>query len=101
MYWRFLEMINDLSQLVTRKQELEKLVTSNKLTSLDIQTRALTIAAGLTSTTEPNDMTAWYCKAFKTLGEGRYTAIASMARQGKKPSSLFGWLLKQELNKTI
>lgn len=86
-------------QLVTSKKELEQLVTSNKLTSLDIQTRALTIAEGLTSTQAPNDMTAWYCKAFKTLGEGKYTAIAGMARKGNKPGSLFGWLLKQELQK--
>lgn len=86
-------------QLVTSKKELEQLVTSNKLTSLDIQVRALTIAEGLTSTEAPNDMTAWYCKAFKTLGEGKYTAIAGMARKGNKPASLFGWLLKQELSK--
>ena len=87
-------------QLVTSKKELEQLVTSNKLTSLDIQVRALTIAEGLTSTEAPNDMTAWYCKAFKTLGEGKYTAIADMARKGNRPKSLFGWLLKQELSKS-
>lgn len=86
-------------QLVTSKEKLEQLVTSNKLTSLDIQTRALVIAEGLTSTQAPNDMTAWYCKAFKTLGEGKYTAIAGMARKGNKPQSLFGWLLKQEMSK--
>lgn len=86
-------------QLVTSNKKLEQLVTSNKLTSLDIQTRALIIADGLTSTQYPNDMTAWYCKAFKTLGEGKYTAIAGMARKGNKPESLFGWLLKQEMNK--
>lgn len=86
-------------QLVTSNKKLEQLVTSNKLTSLDIQTRALVIAEGLTSTQAPNDMTAWYCKAFKTIGEGKYMAIASMARKGNKPSSLFGWLLKQELSK--
>lgn len=88
------------SQLVTRKKELEKLVTSNKLTSLDIQERALRIAIGLTSTQEPNDMTAWYCKAFKTLGEGKYTAVAQAARGGtKNPKNLFGYLLKEEMNK--
>jgi len=94
-------MIHDLSQeLVTRKQKLEELVTSNKLTSLDIQERALTIGRGLVSTMEPNDMTAWYCKAFKTLGEQKYSAVASMAKQGKKPASLFGWLLKEEMKKS-
>lgn len=86
-------------QLVTSNLKLEKLVTSNKLTSLDIKTRALVIARGLTSTIEPNDMTAWYCMAFKTLGEGKYTAVADMARTGNKPKNLFSWLLKQELSK--
>jgi len=86
-------------QLVTSNKKLEQLVTSNKLTSLDIQTRALTIAEGLTSTQAPNDMTAWYCKAFKVLGEGKYTAIAGMAKKGNNPKALFGWLLKQEMNK--
>lgn len=91
-------------QLVTSEQSNKlhnKLVTSNKLTSLDIQERALLIAKGLTSTQEPNNMTAWYCKAYKSLGEGRYTAAAKMARSGKYPKNLFAWLLKQELNKRI
>lgn len=83
-------------QLVTSKKKL----VSTSLTSLEIRSRALLIAAGLTSTVEPNDMTAWYCKAFMTLGEQKYTALASMARQGKKPKSLFGYLLKQELAKS-
>lgn len=87
------------SQLVTSKEKLEKLVTSNKLTSLDIQERALRIAMGLTSLEEPNDMTGWYCLAYKKLGEGRYTAVAQAARAGNTPKSLFGYLLKQEMNK--
>ena len=88
-----------IGQLVTSKKKLVS--TSNKLTSLEIQERALHIANGLTSTIEPNDMTAWYCKAYKALGEGKYTAVANAARSGKKPVSLFGWLLKQELNKKV
>lgn len=84
------------SQLVSRKKELEN---RNYLTSLDIQIRALGLAEGLTSTVEPHDMTAWYCKAYKTLGEGKYSALASMARKGNNPKSLFGWLLKDELSK--
>jgi hypothetical protein len=83
-------------QLVTSKQKLVS--TSNKLTSLEIQERALVIADGLTSTEKPNDMTAWYCKAYKILGEGKYTAIAQAARK-ENSKKLFGWLLKQELNK--
>lgn len=86
-------------QLVTSNKELEQLVTTNKLTSFDIQNRALGIAQGLTSTVEPNDMTAWYCKAYKTLGEHKYSALVSMAKKGNSPKALFGWLLKQELSK--
>lgn len=83
--------------LSTKKNE----VTSTKyLTNLEIKERALIIADGLTSTNAPSDFTGWYCKAFKELGESRYTAVASMARQGDKPKTLFGWLLKQELRKT-
>lgn len=94
-------MATSTSQLVTSKLEqgIRNSLTSNKLTSLDIQLRATEIAKGLTSTEEPNDMTAWYCKAYKLLGEGRYTMVANMARKGNKPKSLFSWLLKQEIIK--
>ena len=85
------------SQLVNSK--LEQLGTRNKLTSLEIRERALRIAIGLTSTLEPNDMTAWYCKAYRVLGEGRYSACASSAREGRNPKALFGWLLKEEMNR--
>ena len=92
-------MIERLGQeLVTRKEKLE---TRNELTSLEIQLRALEIAAGLTSTEAPNDMTGWYCLAYKKLGEGRYEACAKMARKGNSPSRLFGWLIKQELKKVL
>jgi hypothetical protein len=86
-------------QLVSSNKELEQLVSSKQLTSFDIQNRALGIAEGLTSIVEPNNMTAWYCKAYKTLGEHKYSALVSMAKQGRNPKALFGWLLKQELNK--
>lgn len=89
--------MSPIRQLVTSKQKLVS--TSNELTSYEIKQRALEIGKGLTSVTEPNDMTAWYCKAYKTLGEQKYAALASMARSGKKPASLFGWLIKQELSK--
>lgn len=92
-------MTYHIGQLVTSNKKLEKLVTSKELTSLEIQERALLIAVGLTSTVEPNDMTAWYCKAFRTIGEGRYTAAAQAARSGKNPKNLFGWLLKEEMAK--
>lgn len=92
-------MTESLRELVTSNKKLEKLVTSNKLTSLEIRIRALTIAEGLTSTVEPNDMTGWYCDAYKKLGESRYTMTANAAREGKNPKKLFGWLLKREMEK--
>lgn len=85
-------------QIVTRKLKLE---THNELTSLEIQIRALQIADELASIQAPNDMTAWYCLAYKKLGEGKYEACAKMARSGNTPSRLFGWLLKQELKKVV
>jgi len=91
--------MQSIGQLVTSNKKLEQLVTSKELTSYEIKERALIIAAGLTSTEAPNDMTAWYCKAYKTLGEHKYSALASMAKEGRSPKGLFGWLLKQELNK--
>lgn len=94
-------MTSSLEELVTSNKRLEirNYLTSNKLTSLEIQERALGLAEGLTSTEDPNDMTAWYCKAYRTIGEGKYTMCVSMARKTSvtKPKSLFGWLLKQEM----
>ncbi|MBH1979933.1 hypothetical protein I8H89_00255 [Candidatus Saccharibacteria bacterium] len=91
-----------LGELVTSKSKLEtrKLVTSSDLTSVQIKTRALGIADGLTSVQFPNDMTAWYCKAYKLLGEAKYAACASMARQPdvRNPKRLFGYLLKEEMS---
>lgn len=86
-------------QLVTSKKKLElkQLITS--LTSLEIRVRVLEIAHGLTCTDYPNDMTAWYCKCYKELGEQRFQIVAACARQGRSPKALFGWLLKQEMNK--
>lgn len=92
-------MAESLRELVTSNKKLEKLVTSNKLTSLEIQERALFYGQGLTLTEVGNDLTGWYCKAFKTLGEGRYKMCADAARKGNKPASLFGWLLKREMEK--
>lgn len=86
-----------VSELVGAKLVNKEL--KNKLTSSDIQIRALGIAGELASITEPDDMTAWYCKAYIELGEGKYMMIANMARKGKKPKQLFGWLLKQEMAK--
>ena len=94
-----------LGQLVTKNKfaaknkGLPELVTSSEMTTLEIRDRALAIADGLTSTVEPLDFTAWYCKAYKTLGEGKYAAVASAARgPGVKDSKkVFGKLLSQEM----
>lgn len=87
------------TQLVTSNQKLVS--TSNKLTSLEIKERALTIAEGLTSLEEPNNMTGWYCSCYKKLGEGKYTAIAKAARSPeiRKPKSVFGYLLSEEMKR--
>lgn len=91
-------MTESLRELVTSNKKLEKLVTSNKLTSLEIRERALFYGRGLTLTEEGNDLTGWYCKAFKTLGEGRYKMCADAAKKENSPK-LFGWLLKREMEK--
>ena len=86
-----------IGQLVTSKEKLE---TRKLVTSYEVRTRALGIADGLTSTTAPNDMTAWYCKAYRVLGENKYAALASMARapEVRDGKRMFGYLLKQELS---
>lgn len=87
--------MDSVSQLVTSS----KLVTRNELTSSEIRLRALGIAHDLVNTTPPDDMTAWYCKAYKLLGEAKYSAIASMARQPDviHKKRIFGWLLREEM----
>ena len=97
-------MAKSISELVTSKKELVnslKLVTScnKRLTNLETRVRVLEIAGELACVNYPNDMTGWYCKCYKELGEQRFQIVASCARQGLKPKSLFGWLLKQEMNK--
>jgi len=72
-----------------------------RLTSLEVRVRVLELGQGLLSTDYPNDMTAWYCKCYKELGEQKFAIICSMARQGKSPKSLFGWLLKRETMKKL
>lgn len=90
-------MATPISELVTSNKKLKQLVTS--LTSLEVRVRVLEIAHGLTCTDYPNDMTGWYCKCYKELGEQRFQIVATSARQGRSPKSLFGWLLKQEMSK--
>lgn len=97
-------MAKTISELVTSKKELVnslKLVTScqKRLTNLETRVRILELGTGLLCLDYPNDMTAWYCKCYKELGETKFAIVCSMARQGKKPKQLFGWLLKQELMK--
>lgn len=96
--------MNNLRETLQKKQkDYPKLVTTYKLqlTSYEIRERALFLAEGLTCTEAPNDMTAFYCKAFKTLGESKYCALVSMAKDPsvKKPKHIFGWLLKEEIKK--
>lgn len=89
-------------KLVTSKKKLEKrnYLTSNKLTSLEIRDRALSIMGDLASTEAPHDMTAWYCKAYRILGEAKMMAIVSMAKDPsvKDQRKLVGWLIREEMN---
>ena len=85
-----------ISELVKNKS-IQRIET--RLTNLEVRVRVLELGRDLVSIDYPNDMTAWYCKAYKELGETKFGIICSMARQGRKPKQLFGWLLKQELMK--
>lgn len=91
-------------QLVTSNKFFR--TTSYKLTSLEVRERALYILGDLASTEPPNDMTAWYCDAFKKLGESRFTAIVKVCREAKcdetkghSQKKLLGWHIKQELSR--
>lgn len=90
-------MTTHISELVTSNKKLD--LISNKLTSLEIRVRVLELGRDLLSVDYPNDMTSWYCKCYKQLGEVKFGIICSMARQGRKPKQLFGWLLKNETMK--
>ena len=85
-----------ISELVKNKS-IQRIET--RLTNLEVRVRVLELGRDLLSLEYPNDMTAWYCKAYKELGETKFGIICSMARQGRKPKQLFGWLLKQALLK--
>ena len=88
--------MQSISQLVTSKKQLE---TRNKLTSLEVRNRALSIMGDLASTEAPNDMTAWYCKAYRVLGESRLMAITKMARDPsvRNQKRMAGWLISEEM----
>jgi hypothetical protein len=92
-------MLHSVSELVTSKKKLD--LISNKLTSLEIRVRVLELGRDLLSVDYPNDMTGWYCKCYKELGEQKFAIICSMARQGRTPKQLFGWLLKRETLKKM
>ena len=53
----------------------------------------------LASTQAPNDMTAWYCKAYRVLGESRLMAITKMARDPsvRNQKRMAGWLISEEM----
>ena len=88
--------MQSISQLVTSKKQLE---TRNKLTSLEVRNRALSIMGDLASTQAPNDMTAWYCRAYRVLGESRLMAITKMARDPsvRNQKRMAGWLISEEM----
>ena len=87
------KILNTKYDLVNSKK-LEK-----RLTNLEVRVRVLEIGNDLLSIELPYNFTPWYCKCYKILGEQKFQAICSMAREGKNPKALFSWLLKQEMNK--
>jgi len=90
--------MNSFSQVLSTKNEELKTKQSTKyLSNLDIKERVTYLSGELVS----EKWIPWYCKAFKVVGEHKYAAIVSMAKQGKDPRTLLGWLLKQEMEKLV
>lgn len=84
--------------LSTKSEELKtKLQSTKYLSNLDIKERVTYLSGSLVD----EKWIPWYCKAYRELGEHKYTAIVSMAKQGDNPRTLLGWLLKQELAKLV
>lgn len=90
-----------LSQVLSTKysedKSSNKVLSTKYLTPIEIKERAMIIAGDMAS----EEWCSWYCKAFTTLGEQRYTVIAHTAKTGKNPRTLFGWLLKQEMKQVL
>jgi hypothetical protein len=47
----------------------------------------------------PAEWLPWHCKAVGSLGPDIYLDLAEMAREGNNPRTLFGWLIREELNR--
>ncbi len=91
-------MVGDLKEVLsTKSEELTQSQSTKYLSNLDIKQRVLIIGGSLIA----KEWVAWHCKAYKRLGEDKYTALVSMAKDGKNPTTLFGWLIKQELKKVL
>ena len=92
-------MVSDLKEVLsTKNEELKTESQSTKyLSNLDIKQRVLVIGGNLVA----DEWVAWHCKAYKVLGENKYEALVSMAKDGSNPKTLFGWLIKQELKKSV
>jgi len=82
--------------LSTKKKTLNtEVLSTSSMTSFQIRNRVEEIGGDLLSA----DFIAWYCKAYKILGEMKFAAIVSMARQPgvKNSRTLFGHLLREEM----
>lgn len=97
--------MSKISQVLSTKSEIlnSKILSTKNLekrvTNLETRVRVLEIGGELLSTEMPFNFIPWYCKCYKVLGESKFMAIASMAREGNNPKTLFSWLLKQEMTK--
>lgn len=93
-------MADSLSQLVTSKKEV---VSSNYLTSYEVGIRVKEIIGDLGSYTSPN-LTGWYCKAYRLLGESMLTGIVSHCRSDTtivNPKKIFGSMVKEQMAKRL
>jgi hypothetical protein len=88
--------MRSVKEVLSTKKEIGN-ISTKYLSSKDVKERVMLIGEGLVS----EQWVGWYCKAYKLIGEQAYTKIAHMARQGRDPRTLFGWLLKDEMRKYI
>lgn len=100
--------MKSLSQIANCKLEVvsRKLQKSNlQLTSYEVRLMTLAIAGDLACIGDEKsgekNMTGWLCKCFKTLGESKFAACASIAKQPEviNRKRMFNFLLKEEMQK--
>ena len=82
-------------EVLSTKYEIRNTQENLVFSNLEINHRVTLIVEGVGN----KKWIAWYCKAYKQLGEETLMRLVSMAKTGKNPSTLFSYLLKQEMDK--